>query len=117
MSAVYGFSTLQKTEQNARVAPSQQTGIQKKRLKSRTRNKKMQAFQTLAMMGQTEILVIVFVIFLLFGAKKVPELARALGKSLGEFKKGQREGTAPDPQEKAEKENETKKNDSEAGTP
>lgn len=46
--------------------------------------------------GQTEILLIVFVIVLLFGAKKLPELSRSLGKSLGEFKKGQREGTEPD---------------------
>ena len=31
----------------------------------------------------------------LFGAKKLPELSRSLGKSLGEFKKGQ-EGETPD---------------------
>jgi len=30
-------------------------------------------------------------IFLLFGSKKMPELARALGRSLSEFKKGTRE--------------------------
>ncbi len=42
--------------------------------------------------GGSEVLLIVFVIVLLFGAKKLPELSRALGKSLGEFKKGQREG-------------------------
>lgn len=48
------------------------------------------------MPGQTEIILIVFVILLLFGAKKLPELSRSLGKSLGEFKKGQKEGAAPD---------------------
>ncbi len=35
----------------------------------------------------TEILVIVAVILLLFGAKKIPELARALGRASYEFKK------------------------------
>jgi sec-independent protein translocase protein TatA len=34
-----------------------------------------------------EILVILFVILLLFGAKRLPELARSFGKSLREFKK------------------------------
>jgi sec-independent protein translocase protein TatA len=49
------------------------------------------------MPGGQELLVIAFIIILLFGAKKLPELSRSLGKSLGEFKKGQREGTEPDP--------------------
>jgi sec-independent protein translocase protein TatA len=34
-----------------------------------------------------EIIVILFVILLLFGAKRLPELARSFGKSLKEFKK------------------------------
>ncbi len=37
--------------------------------------------------GWTEILIILLVILLLFGAKRLPELARALGQSLKEFKK------------------------------
>jgi sec-independent protein translocase protein TatA len=52
------------------------------------------------MSGAPEILLIVFVIILLFGGKKLPELARALGKSLNEFKKGQTEST---PEKKIEK--------------
>ncbi len=44
------------------------------------------------MSGLPEILVIVFVVLLLFGAKRIPELFRALGKSLNEFKKGMAEG-------------------------
>jgi sec-independent protein translocase protein TatA len=40
------------------------------------------------MQGGTEVLVILFIILLLFGSKKLPELSRSLGKSLGEFKKG-----------------------------
>jgi sec-independent protein translocase protein TatA len=39
---------------------------------------------------------ILLVILLLFGAKKLPELARALGKSMHEFKKGREEGEASD---------------------
>lgn len=59
---------------------------------------------TLAFMpGQTEIILIIFVILLLFGAKKLPELSRSLGKSLGEFKKGQKEGSEPDKEDEVEK--------------
>ena len=39
--------------------------------------------------GGSEIILIIFIILLLFGAKKLPDLARSMGKSLGEFKKGQ----------------------------
>ena len=43
------------------------------------------------MSGFPEILVIVFVVLLLFGSKRIPELFRSLGKSLNEFKRGQME--------------------------
>lgn len=55
------------------------------------------------MQGHTEIILVIFVILLLFGAKKLPELSRSLGKSLGEFKKGQKEGTEPDEEDEVEK--------------
>ncbi len=42
-------------------------------------------------LGTPEIIAIVVVVFLLFGAKKLPELARGLGKSLGEFRKAKTE--------------------------
>ncbi len=38
-------------------------------------------------LGFSEILLIVAVVLLLFGAKKIPELARALGRASYEFKK------------------------------
>ncbi len=41
--------------------------------------------------GTTEILLIFGVIVLLFGATKLPELAKSMGKSMGEFKKAQKE--------------------------
>jgi sec-independent protein translocase protein TatA len=43
------------------------------------------------MIGTNEILIIGVIIVLLFGASKLPELARSMGKSMGEFKKAQRE--------------------------
>ena len=39
------------------------------------------------MLNMTEIIVILLVVLLLFGAKRLPDLARALGKSVNEFKK------------------------------
>ena len=42
--------------------------------------------------GPLEIVVVILVLLLLFGAKRLPELARSLGKSLSEFKKGRVEG-------------------------
>lgn len=41
-----------------------------------------------------ELLIILVIILLLFGAKKLPEMARSIGKSSGEFKKGLAEGDA-----------------------
>jgi TatA/E family protein of Tat protein translocase len=37
--------------------------------------------------SMSEILVILLVFLMLFGSKKIPELARAFGKGLNEFKK------------------------------
>lgn len=42
-------------------------------------------------LGGPEIAVIFVVVLLLFGAKKIPELARGLGKSMGEFKRARDE--------------------------
>ena len=39
-------------------------------------------------LGLTEILVIVAIILLLFGGKKIPELMRGLGRGVKEFKDG-----------------------------
>lgn len=41
--------------------------------------------------GGPELLIILVIILLLFGAKKLPELARGLGKSMKEFKKATQE--------------------------
>ncbi len=38
-------------------------------------------------LGAGEIILILLVVLLLFGAKKIPELAQGLGKGMKEFKK------------------------------
>jgi sec-independent protein translocase protein TatA len=43
------------------------------------------------------MLIVLAVVMLMFGAKKVPELARSLGKAQREFKDGMRDGAAPQP--------------------
>ena len=39
-------------------------------------------------MGGMELLIILMIILLLFGATRVPQLGRSLGQSLREFRKG-----------------------------
>lgn len=57
--------------------------------------------------GLWQIILVVAIIAVLFGAKKIPELARSIGKAKGEFKKGLAEGEKADepaPDEEAKKE-------------
>ena len=42
--------------------------------------------------GFWQVLIVVAIIVVLFGAGKIPQLARSLGKAKGEFKKGLVEG-------------------------
>jgi sec-independent protein translocase protein TatA len=46
-----------------------------------------------AMLGGWEIVLILAVVLILFGAKKLPELAKGLGQGIKEFKKATREVT------------------------
>lgn len=45
----------------------------------------------LLFLGAQEILVIAFLLLLLFGGRKIPELMRGLGRGIREFKEGQKE--------------------------
>jgi sec-independent protein translocase protein TatA len=42
-------------------------------------------------LGGPEMAVVIVLLLLLFGAKKLPELARGIGRSLGEFRKAREE--------------------------
>ncbi len=44
-------------------------------------------------LGMQEILIIAFVVLLLFGGKKIPELMKGLGKGVKSFKEGMNEMT------------------------
>ena len=41
--------------------------------------------------GMPELLVILLICLLVFGASKLPEIGRAIGKTISEFKKGMKE--------------------------
>lgn len=45
-------------------------------------------------LGTPEIIIIMLVVLLLFGGKKIPELMRGLGKGLHSFRKGMEEAKA-----------------------
>jgi len=42
--------------------------------------------------GLGEILILVLVVLILFGPNKLPELGKALGKAVGEFRRGIKDG-------------------------
>jgi sec-independent protein translocase protein TatA len=47
-------------------------------------------------MGPEWIIVGIIAVVVLFGAKKLPEMARSVGRAQGEFKKGLKEGAVDD---------------------
>ena len=52
----------------------------------------MTTFAGLFGLGSTEMIVIFGLAVLLFGAARLPQLARSMGKSINEFKRGMSEG-------------------------
>ena len=47
--------------------------------------------QLLAFLGGQEIIILAIIIIVLFGARKIPKLARSIGQASGELKKGRLE--------------------------
>ena len=61
--------------------------------------------------GAQELLLILLIILLLFGARKIPGIARGLGRSVSEFKKGTKELEDEIKQEEPEKREPPEKKD------
>jgi sec-independent protein translocase protein TatA len=57
--------------------------------------------------GPIEVIIILGVILLFFGARRLPELSRSLGRSLSEFKRGRREGMLDKSDDKSDDETST----------
>lgn len=57
--------------------------------------------------GGVELIIILVIVLLLFGSKKLPELARGLGKSITNFKSGLNEEQQSEAETTAQKEKET----------
>jgi sec-independent protein translocase protein TatA len=60
-------------------------------------------------LGYQELLIILVIVLVLFGANRLPELARSLGSSVKEFKKGVNEATKEDSTPPAVRKEEEKK--------
>jgi sec-independent protein translocase protein TatA len=61
-------------------------------------------------LGMQELLVILLVVLLIFGAKRIPEIMRSFGSGINEFKRGMREIES-----EMKKEEQDKKDDRRAG--
>jgi sec-independent protein translocase protein TatA len=59
-------------------------------------------------LGYQELLLILVIVLILFGAQRLPDLAKSLGSSVKEFKKGINEVTKDDATSPAKKEEEKK---------
>jgi len=60
-------------------------------------------------LGYQELLIILVIVLVLFGANRLPELARSLGSSVKEFKKGVSEAQKDDTTSPAARKEEEKK--------
>ena len=59
-------------------------------------------------LGYQELLIILVIVLILFGANRLPELAKSLGSSVKEFKKGVTEAEKADTAAAAKKDDEKK---------
>ena len=51
----------------------------------------MTSVWVLGIVGPWQIVLVVLVVLLMFGGKKIPELMKGLGKGISEFKKGKKD--------------------------
>ena len=65
--------------------------------------------------GGWELIILLVVVLLLFGSKKLPELARGLGQSITNFKSGLKEGQEDETETTAQQEKETPPQKEETG--
>ncbi len=59
-------------------------------------------YKGVIMLGSGELIVILCIVLLLFGGKKLPEVARSLGKGIREFKKACNESDESEDKKKTE---------------
>lgn len=61
--------------------------------------------------GMTELLIILVLVLIIFGAGKLPEIGQGMGKAIGNFRKSVRESNEVDitPKEKIEEKDESDK--------
>jgi sec-independent protein translocase protein TatA len=64
----------------------------------------MNANMLLFALGPTEIILILVVVLLLFGGRKIPELMKGIGQGMKEFKKASRAAEEEDTSKDSEKE-------------
>lgn len=67
--------------------------------------------------GGPEMLIILVIVLLLFGAKKLPELGSSVGKTIKNFKKGVTEAEAEDDQDAERAKGASQKEESSTTTP
>ena len=53
--------------------------------------------------GIGELVVILLILLMVFGAKRLPEIGRSMGRTVSEFKKGMRDGAPGDAQDATHK--------------
>ena len=79
----------------------------------------MENFVLIGTPGPTELIVILLLILILFGAKRIPEIAQGLGKGIREFKKSMREVQdeieTPEPKQLKETKEKEKKEENKSG--
>jgi len=63
----------------------------------------MEAFVLLGMVGPWQIVLLILVVVLLFGGRKIPELMKGIGQGMKEFKNATKDGEGKDG-DKVEKE-------------